>query len=127
MNSAVQGTPFSVLQTCFWIAQMKYDFRISDAAIDAFCCLIHYLLLPAGNLFPPSYHVVKAFLGVSDGLQCVCHVCQHGLRAGDCSQTCIQNNTSITVVTSVPTVRRTGSITVLADVVNQERCPWADR
>lgn len=80
MDSVVQGNPFSVLQTCFWIAQMKYDFRISDAAIDAFCSLIHYLLLPAGNLFPPSYHLVKAVLGVPDGIQCVRHVCQQCWR-----------------------------------------------
>ena len=76
MQPVAAGNPFSLLQACFWLAQMKYDFRVSDAALNMFCSLVHYLLLPAGNLFPPSYHLVKAVLGVPDGIHCVRHVCQ---------------------------------------------------
>lgn len=66
---------WTVLQVSFWIAHMKSEFRITDTAIDEICKFIHYLLLTSGNIFPPSYHLVKAVLAVPAGVSCVRHVC----------------------------------------------------
>ena len=65
----------SVLQMCFWLGRLKHEYRISDIAIDMICRLIHFLILPAGNLFPPSFHLVKAVLGVPEGITSTRHVC----------------------------------------------------
>lgn len=71
----VPGHRVTVVQAAYWVAMMKRELRISDAATDAQCRLIHYLLLPADNLFPPSYYLVKAVLGVASDVQCIRHVC----------------------------------------------------
>lgn len=68
-------SPVSVLQAAYWVAMMKQDLRISDAAVNATCRLIHFLLLPKGNQFPPSYYLVRAVLGVASGVKCTRHVC----------------------------------------------------
>lgn len=58
-----------------WIAQLKSLFRIQDVVVDTWCRFIHYLLLPDGNLFPPSFHLVKAVLDVPDVSSVTRHVC----------------------------------------------------
>lgn len=65
----------TVLDVCFWLARLKHEFRVSDAAIDAICGMIHFLILPRDNMVPPSYHLVRGALGVPDSKQYVQHVC----------------------------------------------------
>ena len=69
------GTTATVLDVCLWLAGIKSDFRLPDAAVDAICLMIHWLLLPKDNNFPPSYHLIRAALGVPATVTCVRHVC----------------------------------------------------
>lgn len=71
----VPGHRVTVVQAAYWVAMMKRELRISDAAINRTCQLIHFLLLPKHNLFPPSYHLIKAVLGVASDVKCIRHVC----------------------------------------------------
>lgn len=54
---------------------MKSVCRLTDTAVDMICSFIHYLLLGPGNLFPPSYHLVKAVLDVPSSISFIEHVC----------------------------------------------------
>lgn len=54
---------------------MKTAFRVTDVAIDLWCRLVHFILLPHGNLFPPSFHLMKAVLAVPDARSVTRHVC----------------------------------------------------
>lgn len=66
---------WSLLQVCFWLARMKSQFGISDVVIDVFCSFIHFILLPPGNIFPPSYYIIRAVLGVPSDSACTSHLC----------------------------------------------------
>lgn len=74
-HSITAGHSVTVLQAAYWVATTKSQLRITDAAINAFCSMIHTLLLPGGNLFPPSYHIVKAILEVEADQQYERHLC----------------------------------------------------
>lgn len=54
---------------------MKTAFRVTDVAIDLWCRLVHYLLLPQDNIFPPSFHLMKAVLQVPAARSVTRHVC----------------------------------------------------
>lgn len=64
-----------VIDVCFWLARWKSQNRVSDKAMDEMCQMIHYLLLPAHNMVPPSYHLIRCALGVPPAEDCVRHVC----------------------------------------------------
>ena len=49
--------------------------RMFDAAVNDVCALNHHLLLPRGNLFPPSYHIIKAILDVPAASTYERHLC----------------------------------------------------
>jgi len=70
-----EGSTVRILDVCLWMGGIKSDFRLSDAAVDAICLMIHWLLLPKNNKFPPSYHLIRAALGVPATVSCVRHVC----------------------------------------------------
>ena len=65
----------TVLTVSMWIASLKSMFRMSDVVVDMWCRFVHYLLLPDGNMFPPSFHLVKAVLAVPDVSSVTRHVC----------------------------------------------------
>ena len=65
----------TVLTVAMWIASLKSQFRMSDVVVDMWCRFVHYLLLPDGNMFPPSFHLVKAVLAVPDVSSVTRHVC----------------------------------------------------
>lgn len=69
------GSPVTVLQAAYWLGTMKNENRVTDEVIDRLCGMIHKLLLPPGNLFPPSYHMVKAVLEVESSTACAKHIC----------------------------------------------------
>lgn len=54
---------------------MKNENRVTDEVIDRTCGMIHKLLLPPGNLYPSSYHMVKAVLEVEASSACARHIC----------------------------------------------------
>lgn len=74
-NPIVPGHAVSAVQAAYWVAMMKQDLRMSDAATNSLCRLVHYLILPKDNYFPPSYFLVRAVLGVAPGVKCIRHVC----------------------------------------------------
>eukprot|EP00892_Ulva_mutabilis_P005034 jgi/Ulvmu1/2902/UM146_0045.1 len=46
-------------EVAVWLARLASDHRLPNAAMDSLCQMIHFLLLPPGNLFPRSYHMLK--------------------------------------------------------------------
>lgn len=69
------GHAVTAVQAAYWVAMMKQDLRMSDAATNSMCRLVHYLILPKDNMFPPSYFLVRAILGVAPSVKCIRHVC----------------------------------------------------
>lgn len=69
------GNAFTVLTVCYWISCMKTMFRVPNTVIDLWCKFVHILLLPQGNMFPPSFYLVKAVLGVPELKSVERHVC----------------------------------------------------
>lgn len=67
--------PVTIIEACHWLATLKSSSRMTDEAVDKTCQMIHKFLLPDGNLFPPSYHIVKATLGVDSSAACTDHIC----------------------------------------------------
>jgi len=67
--------PVTIIEACHWLATLKSSSRMTDDALDKVCQMIHKFLLPEGNLFPPSYHIVKATLGVDSSAGCTDHIC----------------------------------------------------
>ena len=59
----------------FWLGRLKHEYRISDIAVDIICSVTHLLILPAGNLPPPSFRLVEAVLGAPEGITSTRHVC----------------------------------------------------
>lgn len=77
-NRAKPITPdhsVSIIEACHWLATLKSSSRMTDEAVDKICLMIHKFLLPEGNYFPPSYHIVKATLGVDSSAACTDHIC----------------------------------------------------
>ena len=71
----VLGHSVSCLQACVWLATMKTEYRVTDVVIDMICAMIHLFILPPGNYFPTSYHIVKAVLAVDACAASVHHIC----------------------------------------------------
>lgn len=69
------GHHVTVVQACYWLAIMKNEHRVTDEVVDRVCAMMHHLILPKGNLYPSSYHMVKAVLGVESSAACVQHIC----------------------------------------------------
>ena len=46
------------------MCMLKDQHRVPDIVVDKLCGYIHHVLLDRGNLFPPSYHLMKAVAGV---------------------------------------------------------------
>lgn len=75
-KSIVAGHAVTVLEACFWLATLKHDHKVTDVVINMVCGMVHRLLLAPGNLFPPSYHIVKKVLGVDKFQARRSHICE---------------------------------------------------
>ena len=53
----------TVLASAFLMCDMKDKCNIHDAAFDQHCRFIRDVLLPGGNDFPPSHHLMKSVVG----------------------------------------------------------------
>lgn len=69
------GHPVTILEACHWLASLKSRSRMTDDVVDSVCLMISKFLLPDGNLFPTSYHMVKATLGVENSKTYTDHIC----------------------------------------------------
>jgi len=65
----------TIVEACHWLATLKSSCRMTDEAIDKICLMVSKFLLPEGNHFPPSYHLVKATLGMDSSKSCTEHIC----------------------------------------------------
>lgn len=69
------GHAVTIVEACHWLASLKSSSRMTDDALDKVCLMVSKFLLPPGNLFPTSYHMVKATLGVENSKACTDHIC----------------------------------------------------
>lgn len=69
------GHSVTIVEACHWLATLKSSTRMTDEVVDQFCLMVSKFLLPPGNLFPTSYHMVKATLGVENSKACTEHIC----------------------------------------------------
>lgn len=53
----------------------KHDEGIEDRAFDKLLRMLHCVLLPASNLLPSSFHIVKRICGIDDLSPYEHHVC----------------------------------------------------
>ena len=70
-----ENAKLTVIQAVFLFFLLKQQMRISDTAFNMICRTIHAVLLPAGNLFPPSLYLMKQISGVEDLDTYEFHVC----------------------------------------------------
>ncbi|KAK9789014.1 hypothetical protein WJX73_006259 [Symbiochloris irregularis] len=68
----------TVLQAAFTMLKLKEDGKIHDGTFDSLCRFISSVLLPAGNLFPPSLHVCTALVGAAQLEDYQHHICING-------------------------------------------------
>ena len=69
------GHAVKVREVAVWLARLASEHRITNSAMDSFCQMVHFLLLPEGNLFPKSYHMLRGALAVEDSHDCERHIC----------------------------------------------------
>ena len=69
------GSQVSVMQACYFIATLKSQHKVTDVVVDQICSLIHHVLMPKGNLFPPSLHLLRAVAGAPDAASLARDVC----------------------------------------------------
>lgn len=62
-------------EAAVWLTRLASQHRIPNAAMDSFCQMVHFLLLPPENLFPRSFHMLKCALAAEDSHDCESHVC----------------------------------------------------
>eukprot|EP00892_Ulva_mutabilis_P005903 jgi/Ulvmu1/3685/UM017_0101.1 len=74
-HSIVAGHSVKVREVAVWLARLASEHRITNSARDSFCQMVHFLLLPEGNLFPKSYHMLCCALAVEDSHDCERHIC----------------------------------------------------
>lgn len=69
------GHSVSIAEACHWLATLKSSSRMTDEAVDKVCMMVSKFLLPSGNFFPSSYHMVRTTLGVDDSRLYTDHIC----------------------------------------------------
>jgi hypothetical protein len=65
----------TVIQVVYMFLLLKQQSNMTDTAFDMMCRAIHELLFPAGNLFPPSWYLMKRIAGVDSLDQHEYHIC----------------------------------------------------
>ena len=69
------GHQTTVMQACFSMCMLKDQHRVPDVVVDKLCGYIHHVLLSHGNMFPPSFHLMKAVAGVPPASSTEADVC----------------------------------------------------
>lgn len=69
------GHQTSVMQACFSMCMLKDQHRVPDVVVDKMCGYIHHVLLAPGNMFPPSFHLLKAVAGVPAASSTASDIC----------------------------------------------------
>ena len=72
-----QGHHLSIKQLCYMLADWKQEGRVTDHAFNLLCSLVRKVVFrdEEDNMFPSSYHIVKAVLDVPPATSCVQHIC----------------------------------------------------
>jgi hypothetical protein len=73
------GSRLSVIEACYVLGMEKSQGYVSDKVVDRLCRLLSEVLLPEGNLHPPSLYLLKKCLKVPPATDFEQHVC-----VGDC-------------------------------------------
>lgn len=75
--SILPNVDTSVKRMCYMLADWKCENRTSDHAFDTLCNLFANVVFGnvVGNMFPPSFHLVKAVLEVPPAASCRRHIC----------------------------------------------------
>jgi hypothetical protein len=69
------GCKLTLFQTCFALLHAKLDHRLTDQYVEEHCQYQSTVVLPDGNLHPPTLHLLKKICGVEDLKKCEKHVC----------------------------------------------------
>lgn len=69
------GAKLTVIQACYVLGMEKSLGHVSDKVVDRMCRYISEVLLPEGNLHPPSIYLLKKCLKVAPATDFEQHVC----------------------------------------------------
>jgi hypothetical protein len=69
------GCQLTVIGACYVLANEKIDGRMSNKSVDRMCRYIADIILPKGNLHPPSLYLLKKCLKVEEADKFEMHVC----------------------------------------------------
>ena len=69
------GHGTTVMQACFSMCMLKDQHRVPDVVVNKLCGYIHNVILEPGNMFPPSFHLLKAVAGVPAGNSTAVDLC----------------------------------------------------
>jgi ssDNA-binding Zn-finger/Zn-ribbon topoisomerase 1 len=69
------GCKITVIGACYVLANEKVEGRMSDKSVDRMCRYMSDIILPKGNLHPPSLYLLKKCLKVQDADSFEVHVC----------------------------------------------------
>lgn len=70
-----EGANITVIQSAYVMLSLKRKGRIRDGAFDMCIRVIHDVMLPAGNLFPPSLYMMRRVIGCRTLEDVSIHVC----------------------------------------------------
>lgn len=71
------GAQLTVRQACHLFLSMKRAHCQRDTHFDISVRLLANVLLPVGNILPPSLHLMEAVVGVKPPASCAHHVCRN--------------------------------------------------
>lgn len=69
------GAKCTIIQVIFLLMLWKHNQGIEDTAFDILLRMLHSVILPIGNLLPPSFHLVKRICGIDDLSPYEYHAC----------------------------------------------------
>jgi len=72
-----EDSEVTVMEACYYMATLKSEHRVPDIVIDKICKLNHHVILPPRNMFPPSYHLLKAVAGAPTSASLASEVCDN--------------------------------------------------
>lgn len=78
-----EGAVLTVLQTAFVLLSLKGSAGMRSTLLDMLCRLMHSTILPAGNLFPPSVHILRKLVGCKSLRHYEHHTCINDCHTWD--------------------------------------------
>jgi hypothetical protein len=72
------GAKLTLIEACYALGMEKLKGHVSDTAMDRMCRYKAEVLLPHGNIHPPSLYLLKKCLQVEDAHQYEQHLCING-------------------------------------------------